>query len=153
MCQRATSLPVRAPSSPPCPSSSSPTPSLSVFLHLSLSVCIPPVQGRERSVLPAAQVVRLRVHHTSRKRELLVLAWKGSDHMRRRSPCGEQETGEGRGSDEATKWTKHRITSRSFQLVHSTSTCGVLKFFFFIISSQELIWMLLRSPCNGAKTG
>lgn len=31
-----------------------------------------------------------RVHHTSRKRELLVLAWKGSDHMRRKSPCGAQ---------------------------------------------------------------
>lgn len=26
------------------------------------------------------------VHHTSRKRELLDLAWKGSDHIRRRSP-------------------------------------------------------------------
>lgn len=28
-----------------------------------------------------------RVHHTSRKRELLAFVWKGSDHIRRRSPC------------------------------------------------------------------
>lgn len=102
LCQPATAS--LGPASPP----PSPSP---------LSLCASlQVQGRGRSVLPAAQVVRPRVHHTSRKRELLVLVWKGSDHMRRRSPCGAQQTGEVRGgerirgsrrraqqSDEATK--------------------------------------------------
>lgn len=32
------------------------------------------------------QVTSCPFHHTSRKRELLDLEWKGSDHMRRRSP-------------------------------------------------------------------
>lgn len=32
------------------------------------------------------QVTSCLFHHTSRKRELLDLEWKGSDHMRRRSP-------------------------------------------------------------------
>lgn len=30
--------------------------------------------------------------HTSRKREPVLLAWKGSDHMRRRSPCVRRHT-------------------------------------------------------------
>lgn len=94
LCQPATASLVRVPPPPP--------PLLRPLLPhpLSLSLCASlQVQGRGRSVLPAAQVVRPRVHHTSRKRELLVLVWKGSDHMRRRSPCGAQQTGEVRGGE------------------------------------------------------
>ena len=44
------------------------------------------VQGWGSLVLPALAAYP-RVHHTSRKRELVALVWKGSDHIRRRSPC------------------------------------------------------------------
>lgn len=55
-------------------------------LTVSAPSLLPSSEGKGSAVLPALVAVGPRVHHTSRKRELLVLAWKGSDHMRRRSP-------------------------------------------------------------------
>lgn len=58
-------------------------------LTVTVPSVLPSYQRKGSAVLPTL-VVYPRVHHTSRKRELLVLAWKGSDHMRRKSPCGAQ---------------------------------------------------------------
>lgn len=119
LCQPATASLVRAPPPPPHPPSrfapSFPIPSLSLCASLQ-------VQGRGRSVLPAAQVVRPRVHHTSRKRELLALVWKGSDHMRRRSPCGAQQTGEVRGGERRRSSTRRAQQSDEATKIKEAST-------------------------------
>lgn len=47
---------------------------------------LPSHEGKRFAVFPTALILDPRVHHTSRKRELLLLAWKGSDHIRRKSP-------------------------------------------------------------------